>query len=91
MTAVYTVCESKASEKLLISTSSLDEVLAGVEIAAEAGQIIVTGAEGVEVSVVAVDGKVVYAAAGQAKTVVNVSAGVYVVKAGSKVAKVLVK
>ncbi len=91
VTAVYTVGESKASEKLLISTSSLDEVLAGVEIAAEAGQIIVTGAEGVEVSVVAVDGKVVYAAAGQAKTVVNVSAGVYVVKAGSKVAKVLVK
>ncbi|MCM1503947.1 MAG: choice-of-anchor J domain-containing protein [Muribaculum sp.] len=91
VTAVYAEGESKASEKLLISTTGLDQVVAGVEIVAEVGQIIVTGAEGLEVSVVAVDGKVVYAAAGQAKTVVNVAAGVYVVKAGDKVAKVLVK
>ncbi len=91
VTAVYTVGESKASDKLLISTTGLDQVVAGVEIVGEVGQIVVTGAEGLELSVVAVDGKVVYAATAQAKTVVNLAAGVYVVKAGDKVAKVLVK
>ncbi len=91
VTAVYTVGESKASDKLLISTTGLDQVVAGVEIVGEVGQIVVTGAEGLELSVVAVDGKVVYAATAQAKTVVNLVAGVYVVKAGDKVAKVLVK
>ena len=75
----------------MVTTTGIDNVLAGVEIVAEAGQIIVTGAEGQQVSVVAVDGKVVFAAAGEAKTVATVTPGVYVVKAGAKVAKVLVK
>lgn len=91
VTAVYTVGESKASDKIMVTTTGIDNVLAGVEIVAEAGQIIVTGAEGQQVSVVAVDGKVVFAAAGEAKTVATVTPGVYVVKAGAKVAKVLVK
>lgn len=91
VTAVYTVGESKASDKIMVTTTGIDNVLAGVEIVAEAGQIIVTGAEGLQVSVVAVDGKVVFAAAGEAKTVATVTPGVYVVKAGAKVAKVLVK
>lgn len=91
VTTVYNKGESKASNRVLITASGLDQVVAGVEIVAEEGRIIVTGAEGLAVSVVAVDGKVVFAAEGSAKTVINASAGVYVVKAGKKVAKVLVK
>ena len=91
MTAVYTVGESKASDKIMVATTGIDNVLAGVNIAAEAGNIVVTGAEGLNVSVVAVDGKVIFAGAGEARTVVAVGQGVYVVKAGDKTAKVLVK
>ena len=91
VTAVYTVGESKASDKIMVATTGIDNVLAGVNIAAEAGNIVVTGAEGLNVSVVAVDGKVIFAGAGEARTVVAVGQGVYVVKAGDKTAKVLVK
>lgn len=89
VTAVYANGQSGASNEATIAVSALDELSAGVVISAGKGLITVKGAEGLAVSVVAVDGKVLYSAEGDAS--VAVLPGVYVVKAGRKVAKVIVK
>lgn len=88
VTVVYNKGVSAGSNEAA-ATSALDELAAGVKIATAQGTIIVTGAEGLDVTVVAVDGKVLYAAKGDAT--VAVETGVYVVKAGNKIVKVLVK
>ena len=69
--------------------SALNEIAAGVKVATAQGTIIITGAEGLDVTIVAVDGKVLHSGIGDAT--VSVETGVYVVKAGEKIVKVLVK
>lgn len=87
--AIFTIGKSKPSATVVYEESGLADVAAGVAITTAPGTIIVTGAADAEVSVVAVDGKVLYVGTGDAK--VAVLPGVYVVKAGDKVAKVAVK
>ncbi|MDE6326491.1 MAG: choice-of-anchor J domain-containing protein, partial [Duncaniella sp.] len=53
--------------------------------------IVVTGADGHPVAVYTVDGKTVYSSAGQARTVIPVQPGIYIVKAATTVRKVIVK
>lgn len=90
VTVVYAKTTSGASNDCKIVYSELEEVAAdNLAITTENGAIVVTGAEGALVTVVAVDGKTLYNAVGDAR--VEVLPGVYVVKAGEKVAKVLVK
>ncbi|MCM1521769.1 MAG: choice-of-anchor J domain-containing protein [Muribaculaceae bacterium] len=87
---VYEKSVSGASNAVTIMFNDIDEIAAdNLAINTEDGAIVVTGAEGMMVTVVAVDGKTLYAAEGNAR--VSVLPGVYVVKAGEKVAKVLVK
>ena len=88
VTVIYNKGVSAGSNEAA-TTSALDELTAGVKVTTAQGTIIVTGAEGLDVTVVAVDGKVLYAAKGDAT--VAVETGVYVVKAGDKIVKVLVK
>lgn len=88
VTVIYNKGVSAGSNEAA-ATSALDELTAGVKVTTAQGTIIVTGAEGLDVTVIAVDGKVLYAAKGDAT--VAVETGVYVVKAGDKVVKVLVK
>lgn len=88
VTVIYNKGVSAGSNEAA-ATSALDELTAGVKVTTAQGTIIVTGAEGLDVTVVAVDGKVLYAAKGDAT--VAVETGVYVVKAGDKIVKVLVK
>ncbi|MCM1163793.1 MAG: choice-of-anchor J domain-containing protein [Muribaculaceae bacterium] len=90
VTVVYEKSVSGASNSVKIYYSEIDEITGNnLTIATENGAIIVNGAEGLNVSVVAVDGKVLYNGVGDAR--VDVLPGVYVVKAGEKVVKVLVK
>lgn len=88
VTVIYNKGVSAGSNEAA-ATSALDELTAGVKVTTAQGTIIVTGAEGLDVTVIAVDGKVLYAAKGDAT--VAVETGVYVVKAGDKIVKVLVK
>lgn len=88
VTVIYNKGVSAGSNEAA-ATSALDELTAGVKVTTAQGTIIVTGAEGLDVTVVAVDGKVLYGAKGDAT--VAVETGVYVVKAGDKIVKVLVK
>lgn len=89
VTVVYDKGESAASNEATISFSSLDDIISGLSISTEPGKIIVKGAEGIDVIVVATDGKVLYSAKGDA-TIATLP-GIYVVKAGQKVVKVAVK
>ena len=92
VTAVYEQGESGGSNVAKAETSSLEETLAGnITIKAVDGMIVVTGCEGITVTVSSVDGKLIYNAPGSAITEISVGAGVYVVKAGQTVCKLVVK
>ncbi|MDE6556793.1 MAG: choice-of-anchor J domain-containing protein [Duncaniella sp.] len=79
------------SNDCTLTTTGLDSLFGGIAITAGKGEVVITGAEGMAVQVVAVDGKVLFSGLGEAKTTVAVMPGVYVVKAGDKVAKILVR
>lgn len=84
--------ESVPSDELVLSTAGIGSVIdGGISIKAQDGKIFVFNAEGQAIVVSAVNGSLVYSGAGASKTEIAVSAGVYVVKAGNKVVKVIVK
>lgn len=94
VTVVYNRGESKPSNEVTITTSGVEDIDAdaiGANVTVEARNIVITDAAGAAVVVVAADGKVIYNAAGEARTVVAVAPGVYVVKVATKVVKVAVK
>ena len=55
------------------------------------GSIVVSGAQGEQIAVYAVDGKTIYSGKGSAITTIAVQPGIYVVKAGAAVKTVSVK
>lgn len=94
VTVVYNRGESKPSNEVTITTSGVEDIDAdaiGANVTVEARNIVISDAEGADVAIVAADGKVVYSAAGETRTVVAVAPGVYVVKVATKVVKVAVK
>lgn len=94
VTVVYNRGESLPSNEVLIAVSGVEDIDAdaiGANVTVEARNIVITDAEGAGVVIVAADGKVVYTAAGEARTAVAVAPGVYVVKVAAKVVKVVVK
>lgn len=77
---------------VLYQASGIESIYGGVlTITTAKGSIVVTGADGQAVAVHTVDGKTIFSGQGQAKTVIPAQQGVYVVKAGKTVKKVLVK
>ncbi len=91
---VYSQALSGASNIVTVTTlgSGIDNVYGtALTITATRGEIIVTGAAAQEVAVYAIDGKTIFAGLGEAKTVIPAQQGVYVVKAGETVKKVIVK
>ncbi|MDE5785402.1 MAG: hypothetical protein K2H98_02625, partial [Duncaniella sp.] len=77
---------------VLYQASGLESVFGGVlTISTAKNHIVITGAAGLPVAVYTTDGKTVFAGQGEAKTVIPAQQGIYVVKAGSTVKKVLVK
>lgn len=82
---------SPVSNSCEVQVNGLNEVAAGVSVKAVDGAIVITGAEGEEVAVSAVNGMAVYAGVAEATTTVAVSNGVYLVKVGTVVVKVIVK
>lgn len=94
VTALYDKGESKASntaEVTVDDNSGIDAATTGIAIEGADKAIVITGAEGLEVIVSAVDGKTVFAGEATATLTVPVAQGVYVVKAGNTVAKIIVR
>lgn len=94
VTAVYNRGESLPSDSFVADLSGLNVVGrdAAVKFTATTGTIIVSGCAGTSVSIFAADGKSVAAkATAQAVEHFAVAPGIYIVKAGDVVAKVVVK
>ena len=100
VTVVYDLGESAAGNVAAVDASDATIDNSGIGKDVEAGdvmisvvdrEIVISGAENRQVGVYAVDGKTVYSGIGEQPTMVSVDPGVYVVKAASKVAKIIVK
>lgn len=95
VTAVYNYGESPVSapcEVAYVQTGVKTAETAGdVTVKADGGCIVVDGAEGMPLAVASVDGKTLSRIVASAHEVIPVSAGVYLVRAGDKVVKVVVK
>lgn len=92
--AIYNLGTSRASNSaaVTVGNSGLTDLAAGLKITAADGNIIVRGAAGKAIAINTVDGKTIFATASAAAQVkVAVSQGIYLVKAGDTVAKVIVK
>ena len=90
VTALYDKGESELSEPVTIDQSGLDSILAaGLKVAVEGRDIVVTGAAGKLVTINAIDGKTLHSATGDAR--VAVAPAVYLVTADGKTVKVLVR
>ena len=90
---VYDEGESTLSNTVVVEASGIESIAsASVGIAADKGAVVVTGTEGLNVSIVNAAGLTLHNAVATGSTVrVSVLPGVYVVKAGTKVAKLVVK
>ena len=92
VTALYEEGESRASEPVKTDISHVsDAVAGGISIVVEDNEIVITGAAGRHVSVAAADGRIVAATVAGDCCRMKLAAGIYIVTAGDKVAKVIVK
>lgn len=92
VSALYARGESGMSNEAHAEKSGIsDAVAADIRIEARSGRIIVTGAEGHNLTISAADGMLLYNATATARTEVEAATGIYIVKAGPKVAKVAVR
>ncbi len=91
VTTVYDKGESKISNQYVLDMSGISPAMTGgVGIEAVAGAVVITGAYGHDVTVAAIDGRLVFAGRGKSFMRVPVASGCYVVKAGSAVVKIYV-
>lgn len=93
VTALYDEGESNPSNEVEVScTSGIGNVDAtNVNITAATGEIIVEGADGAQITVVAADGRLAAAVTGAQRTVIPATPGIYVVIVGDKAVKLAVK
>lgn len=92
VTAVYAQGESRGSNTATPDLSSIStEMAASISISAAHGEIIVDGAEGLNISVASTDGRLIFNNIGQAETHIEVASGIYIVKAGTTTAKLIVR
>ncbi len=89
-TAVYTTGESRFSNLYTTSVGSVAEELPA-EVAVEGKDIVVRGAEGLEVSIVAADGVTLYNGVPSSTLVCKAASGVHAVRVDGKAVKVIVK
>ncbi len=91
VTTVYDRGESRGSNTIELNNSGVISIETGVKVKAADGNIIVTGAEGQAIVVNSVDGRTLFAGTGAAETKVAVSTGIYLVKVGNGVTKLIVR
>lgn len=91
VTVVYDKGISGPSNTVSIKVSGLDSLTTESGISAGRGYIRLTGFEGEEFLVSTPDGKVAASGIATPLTTINLDEGVYIVKAGKKIGKVLVK
>lgn len=91
VSAVYEEGESN-SVHAQVSVSGIEDVMASsLSVNGAKGSVIVRGAEGIELTVAAADGKVIFSGMGENYMQIAAETGVCLVKAGNKTFKVVVK
>ena len=93
VSVVYTVGESCPSNEVSCEFTGLEglDQNGGISIMARQNSVVVTGANGLDINVYAVDGRLIASEEGSDMTTIDLNSGVYVVKAGNTVAKVVVR
>lgn len=92
ITTVYEEGESRGSNAVEIDFTAVNETIGNtITINAAPGNIIIKGAEGELITVISYDGKVIFSGTGETETSVSVTSGIYIVRAGKKTAKLIVK
>lgn len=89
VTALYDRGESAASNEVSVEASSIASPSSTVNVTTANGSIIVGAADGMNVVVIAADGRILYTGTGSAR--IAVSPGVYIVKVNDTVHKVMVR
>lgn len=89
----YNLGESGLSDELNLATSGISGVDAtpATRISAQAGAIVIKNAAGCPVSVTSIDGRTVAEATDRDSMTIAVGPGIYIVRAGTTTAKVIVK
>jgi len=93
VTAVYEDGESAYSEQVSINfeSSGIEQIEKDVQVYAAGDHIVVKGAFGLPVKVFTVRGLTVYSKQGTGEDIIPVDKGIYIVKSGKEVTKVIVK
>lgn len=92
VTALYTDGESQPCEVTVGENTSVESpAVSSIGIAAVAGGVVITGADGMTSYVYAPDGKSVASASCSASTLIPLNSGLYIVKAGNRIAKIIVR
>lgn len=92
VTVKYNQGESMPSNVVEVKTASLAGLTYDdVKVWSESGRIVVAGAGGLDITVSGADGVLVTRVAGSARNELEVAAGVYIVKAGTHTAKLIVR
>lgn len=90
--AIYDRGESPLSAGLKIDSGTTDEAIAGIDIQGRDGEIVITGASGLDIEIATADGVVVYQTGNAPDTVRRAATpGIYIVRAGATVAKIAVR
>lgn len=91
VSAVYNKGESPVSEECIFDPSGVTlPDIRTVEVQASDSQITVTGAQGLQLTVVSADGKIVHHAKARSRDTIRVAPGIYLVKAGASTFKTVV-
>ncbi len=90
---VYAGVEQRKSDEFVFKTAGIETAEAGhgITITGSEGEIVICGAEGKEVSVYSVDGRLVASAVASGTERIAIAKGVYVASAGGKTVKVIVR
>ena len=93
VSVVYNYGESQPSNAVYVDESGVIAIAnaSDVSIRGTGGCIVITGAAGLPVAVGSVDGRLLYCGTGSAVTIVPAQPGIYVARAGSATAKVVVR
>lgn len=93
VSAVYAEGESIHSNEVIIAPAGIEGVGAdsGITITATDGAVVVRGAAGRRIAVAATDGRLLYNLTGNGEDVLPVAPGLYIVAAGDRTAKIIVK
>jgi len=91
VTALFSKGESRPSDKLSLNISSVEKVSGGIEIIACREGIVIRGAGGMHTFISDASGRSIYSSVAPEMLVLDVASGVYVVKIGNIVKKLIVR